>query len=40
MARPYRPQVKREEQMVDPLTLAAWEEMRGKNKNELPGMFV
>lgn len=31
MARPYRPQKKREEQMVDPLTLAAWEEMKGKH---------
>ena len=37
MAMPYRPQVKREEQMVDPLTLAAWEELRGKiNKKNQP----
>lgn len=41
MARPYRPQTKREEQMVDPLTLAAWEEMRGRNLDkDLPGIFV
>jgi hypothetical protein len=26
--------------MVDPLTLAAWQEMRGKHKDDLPGMFV
>jgi phage terminase large subunit len=40
MARPYRPQIKKEDQMVDPLTLAAWQEMRGKHKDDLPGMFV
>jgi phage terminase large subunit-like protein len=36
MARPYRPQVKKEEQMVDPLTLAAWEEMKGRVENDNP----
>jgi hypothetical protein len=36
MARPYRPEVKKEDQMVDPLTLAAWEEMKGKPQKDEP----
>jgi phage terminase large subunit-like protein len=36
MARPYRPEVKKEDQMVDPLTLAAWTEMKGKPQKDEP----
>jgi len=36
MARPYRPNVKRDEQMVDPLTLAAWQEMKGRKESDNP----